>query len=107
MKPDAISSLVLFAVAPGDFIALSQDQLQQARALARHIVPPAGAAAPQLALQEPLLSADQMEERTMIPASWFLEQARRDAIPHVRLGKYVRFRLSEVHAAGSRGQKAR
>jgi len=26
-----------------------------------------------------------------VPASWVLAEARRDRIPHVRLGKYVRF----------------
>jgi hypothetical protein len=26
-----------------------------------------------------------------VPASWLLAQARRDAVPHLRLGKYVRF----------------
>jgi hypothetical protein len=26
-----------------------------------------------------------------VPGSWLLAQARRDAVPHVRLGKYVRF----------------
>lgn len=26
-----------------------------------------------------------------VPPSWVLAQARRDAIPHIRLGRYVRF----------------
>ncbi len=26
-----------------------------------------------------------------VPPTWLLAQARRDAVPHVRLGRYVRF----------------
>jgi hypothetical protein len=37
-----------------------------------------------------------MEAETGIPASWFLEQARKGRIPHIRAGKYVRFKLGEV-----------
>jgi Helix-turn-helix domain len=38
-----------------------------------------------------LLDAGQAGTLLGVPASWLLAQARRDAIPHVRLGKYVRF----------------
>lgn len=31
-------------------------------------------------------------------ASWVLAQARRDAIPHVRLSRYVRFDADELEA---------
>lgn len=39
----------------------------------------------------PLLDAKAAGERLGVPASWLLAQARRDAVPHVRLGRYVRF----------------
>jgi hypothetical protein len=42
-----------------------------------------------------------MQARTSIPASWFLEQARKETVPHVRLGKYVRFRATDVIASGA------
>lgn len=32
------------------------------------------------------------------PKSWVLESARSGAIPHVRLGRYVRFDLDDVEA---------
>jgi len=54
---------------------------------------------------EPLLTAEQMEARTGAPAKWFLEQARKDTIPHVRLGKYVRFRFSDIREACERRPK--
>jgi hypothetical protein len=37
-------------------------------------------------------------------ATW-LEQARKEAVPHVRFGKYVRFRFSEVNAAGLQAKR--
>lgn len=47
---------------------------------------------------ENLCTAEEMEERTKVGASWFLEQARLGRVPHHRLGKYVRFRFDEVLA---------
>jgi excisionase family DNA binding protein len=39
----------------------------------------------------PLLNADQAGELLNVPASWVLAEARANRIPHVRLGRYVRF----------------
>jgi excisionase family DNA binding protein len=39
----------------------------------------------------PLLDAKQAGELLNVPATWVLAEARRDRIPHVRLGRYVRF----------------
>src|SRR5262245_32922741 len=33
-----------------------------------------------------------------VPASWVLAEARADRIPHVRLGRYVRFDAGELQA---------
>lgn len=55
-----------------------------------------------------LLSADQAAEMLGVPASWVLAQARRDAIPHIRLGRYVRFQSDDLRAwldARSRGPR--
>jgi excisionase family DNA binding protein len=38
-----------------------------------------------------LLTADEAAELLGVPKSWVMEQARHDRIPHVRLGRYVRF----------------
>lgn len=54
----------------------------------------------------PLLDADGAAELLNVPASWVLAQARADRIPHVRLGRYVRFdadELCEWWKARSRG----
>jgi hypothetical protein len=44
-----------------------------------------------------LLTAEEFAERLRVPASWVREQTRSralegDPIPHLRLGRYVRFR---------------
>ena len=37
-----------------------------------------------------LLTAEELAERLNVPSSWPLEHARSGAIPHLRLGRYVR-----------------
>jgi excisionase family DNA binding protein len=46
----------------------------------------------------PLLDARAAGELLDVPASWILAQARADRIPHVRLGRYVRFEADELEA---------
>ncbi|UCE08542.1 MAG: helix-turn-helix domain-containing protein [bacterium] len=52
--------------------------------------------------KEELLTIDQMCEIFKVDPSWFYKETRRkkspDTIPVVRIGKYLRFRLSEVMA---------
>ncbi len=40
---------------------------------------------------ERLIDAKAAGELLSVPHTWVLEQARHDRIPHVRLGRYVRF----------------
>jgi excisionase family DNA binding protein len=46
-------------------------------------------------MTEPLLDAKQAGELLNVPKTWVLAEARAGRIPHVRLGRYVRF---EEHA---------
>ena len=39
----------------------------------------------------PLVDARAAGELLGVPASWLLAEARHDRVPHVRLGRYVRF----------------
>jgi excisionase family DNA binding protein len=43
-----------------------------------------------------LLDAKQAATLLNVPASWVLAEARADRIPHVRLGRYVRFDADEL-----------
>ncbi len=43
-----------------------------------------------------LLDAGELGELLHVPKSWCLQMARDDAIPHLRLGRYVRFDRAAV-----------
>jgi excisionase family DNA binding protein len=45
-----------------------------------------------------LIDAESAGALLGVPSSWVLAQARRDRIPHVRLGRYVRFDSGELEA---------
>ena len=45
-----------------------------------------------------LLTAEEVAELLAVPKGWPLEQARAGTIPHLRLGRYVRFRREAVLA---------
>lgn len=44
----------------------------------------------------PLLDATEAGRLLSVPASWVLAEARANRIPHVRLGRYVRFSAEEL-----------
>lgn len=46
----------------------------------------------------PLLDATEAARLLSVPASWVLAEARVNRIPHVRLGRYVRFSADELEA---------
>jgi excisionase family DNA binding protein len=61
----------------------------------------------------PLLDASQAAALFNVPASWLLAQARAGRVPHVRVGRYVRFQRDELLAwadsrqTGPRGRRDR
>jgi excisionase family DNA binding protein len=44
----------------------------------------------------PLLDAKGAADLLNVPASWILAEARADRIPHIRLGRYVRFDADQL-----------
>lgn len=44
----------------------------------------------------PLLTADQVAELLAVPKTWIYQEARAGRIPHVRAGRYVRFRREAI-----------
>jgi excisionase family DNA binding protein len=46
----------------------------------------------------PLLTAEDVAERLGVSKDWVWAQARAGAIPHVRLGRYRRFRAEAIEA---------
>ena len=49
-------------------------------------------------MSERLLEAREVAELLSVPVSWVRESTRSGAIPHVRLGRYVRYREAAVLA---------
>jgi excisionase family DNA binding protein len=45
-----------------------------------------------------LLDAAELAQRWNVPTSWIREQTRAGHIPHIKLGRYVRFRAETVDA---------
>lgn len=87
---------VVTALVPfGDrVLALSDEALQEALTAGDAIMGRA-MAAPEPAA-DVVLDVTGMEARTGIPASWWADAARKGDVPHIRAGKYVRFRLNEA-----------
>ena len=48
------------------------------------------------ASQEPFVSVDVVARMLGVPTSWIYERTATRQIPHYRVGRYVRFRVSEV-----------
>lgn len=49
-------------------------------------------------MSAPLIDAKGAGELLGVPHTWILRQARGDQIPHVRLGRYVRFEADQLLA---------
>ena len=101
MKSEHVSSLFVLQMPSGEFLALSQEQFKDARALGRRITSPA----PVVTNDGPdhmLLTAEQMEARTSIPATWFLEQPGRTRSRMCASAITVGFSFSEVCEACER-----
>jgi excisionase family DNA binding protein len=45
-----------------------------------------------------LLTADDVAELMRVTRAWVYAETRRDALPHLRLGRYVRYRRSAIEA---------
>lgn len=51
-------------------------------------------------MQEDFLTVRELAERLRVPPSWVYDRVRceRDPLPHYKMGKYLRFRWSQVIA---------
>ncbi|HMM49033.1 MAG TPA: helix-turn-helix domain-containing protein [Miltoncostaeaceae bacterium] len=61
-------------------------------------------------MSDELLTAQQVAELLQVKTNWVYREARLGRIPHVRLGRYQRFRRDAVMewvAEGERGPKVR
>ena len=107
----AVDSVVLLPFPhPLGWLALTHDQLRAAQMRASEVLGPTRAQMPAAerrgAETRALLSPDDAALVLAIDASWLLTRAREGAIPHVRLGKYVRFSPDEIIEFGRRPKAA-
>ena len=80
----------------GQWLALTAEAFQEGLGAGGQIVPPNGTQGGVATDVEPLLTSEQLESRTGVPASWYEQAVREERVPHHRIGRYVRFRLSEI-----------
>ena len=81
--------LVEFAGQP---VALTEEEFEAARERGLKLMTTPSSAV----LDDEILDACGMEARTNVPASWWAESARQGTVPHLKLGKYIRFSLREA-----------
>ena len=86
---------ILIPLADGRWLSLTSEQFAEAEQAAQAFRP-APASSHQTRAQDELLTAEQLEQRTHVPASWWQQAARERRIPYARIGRYVRFRFAEV-----------
>lgn len=89
------TEMLLVPLPDGRWLALTPETFRAALEAGSSLVPSPHSLAPPEPTQK-LLSAEELEERTGVPASWFATQARERRIPFRKLGRYVRFALEEV-----------
>jgi len=48
--------------------------------------------------EEALLTVPELAQALRVPPSWVYDKTRKNTIPHLKVGKYRRFKISEVLA---------
>ena len=77
-------------------IAISADEFDVARRRADAMFAGKSNTVTANSANTPLLDAEAIAKLFHLSATWFLARARENQIPHVRIGKYVRFDPYEV-----------
>jgi len=86
---------ILIALPDGRWLALDRDAFAAALAAGAELT--AGPSpSPAAFASEPLLDADQAAAQMSVSARWLEDSARAGIIPHHKLGRFIRFRVSEI-----------
>lgn len=102
-----MAELILVVVPGVGPLALAPEALRTALAKGREVLgEPAAGSAPPPADVPQLVDAAALEGRTGIPASWWMAQAREHRVPHVRIGRRVRFDPTEALACDAVRKRA-
>jgi len=74
-------------------LALSREEFEAALAAGARLT---ASSADPLELPEALLDAEQAAQRLAVSSRWLEDSARAGIVPHYKLGRYIRFRVTEV-----------
>jgi hypothetical protein len=90
-----MSDRVLIPLAGVGTLALTREEYEAALAAGAEL---SGVHAPSSAAPgvEPLLDADQAASRLNVTARWLEDSARAGIVPHHKLGRFIRFRVSDI-----------
>ena len=86
----------------GQPLALTEGEFEMARGRGVELMAP-----PRSQVDDEILDAAGMEARTGVPATWWAESARQNTVPHLKLGKYIRFSLREALEAAKGRHRSR
>jgi len=91
-----MSDRVIIPLPDGRWLALDRDAFAAALVVGAEMTAAAPSSA--AASTEPLLDADQAASQMNVTARWLEDSARAGIIPHHKLGRFIRFKVSEVAA---------
>jgi excisionase family DNA binding protein len=87
---------IFVPLADGRWLSLTSEQFAEAEQAGQALRPASTSTYQSRDQEDQLLTAEQLEQRTNVPASWWQQAARERRIPYARVGRYVRFRFAEV-----------
>jgi len=89
-------AVICVALPDGRWLALDRETFAAALVAGAEMM--AADAPSPAAATEPLLDADQAAAQMSLSARWLEDSARAGIIPHIKLGRFIRFRVSEIAA---------
>lgn len=87
---------VLVPLPDGRWLALSADVFQNALTEGARLSCSQDPSGTTQGHAEPLVDADKAAEQLHVSARWLEDSARAGLIPHHKLGRYIRFRVSDI-----------
>jgi excisionase family DNA binding protein len=91
-----VADCMLISLANGQWIALSRETFEDAIVAGTESVTAVSAPRPAGDVLEPLLDAEQAARHLGVTARWLEDSARAGIMPHHRLGRFIRFKVSEL-----------
>ena len=91
-----MSDIVLIPFPGIGTLAMTREQFQAALSAGHELGTTSARAPPPPSAVDELVDAQQLEQKTGVPQSWWMAQARGRRIPYRKIGRRVRFVFDEV-----------